>query len=244
ERIPPPSGEPEKPLRALIFDSHYDLYKGVIAYVRVMDGAVGRSTNIQMMSSGRRTDIMELGFFAPRLKAAAALESGEVGYIATGLKNVKDCRVGDTITDAEAAAREPLPGYQPAKPMVFAGFYPTEGDDYPLLRDALERLQLNDASLSFEPETSQALGFGFRCGFLGMLHMQIIQERLEREYDLDLLATAPSVEYQIVRLNGQEVTIDNPAYFPTSGDVAEIREPWMDITIIAPSRYIGSIMEL
>jgi GTP-binding protein LepA len=187
---------------------------------------------------------MEVGFFAPRLKAVDSLAAGEVGYIATGLKNVKDCRVGDTVTDADFPAREPLPGYQPAKPMVFAGFYPMEGDDYSMLRDALERLQLNDAALSFEPETSQALGFGFRCGFLGMLHMQIIQERLEREYKLDLLATAPSVEYQVVRNNGQLVTIDNPADLPNFGDIEEIREPWMDITVISPSRYIGVIMEL
>jgi GTP-binding protein LepA len=244
ERIPPPSGETDKPLRALIFDSHYDVHKGVIAYVRVVDGMVARSTDIQLMSTGRTTDIMELGYFAPRMKAAAALQTGEVGYIATGLKNVKDCRVGDTVTDGACPSREPLPGYQPAKPMVFAGFYPTEGDDYPLLRDALERLQLNDAALSFQPETSQALGFGFRCGFLGMLHMQIIQERLEREYNLDLLATAPSVGYEIVKQNGQTQEIDNPAQFPSFGEVLEIREPWMDITVISPSRYIGAIMEL
>jgi GTP-binding protein LepA len=244
QRIPPPSSDPDRPLRALIFDSHYDLHKGVIAYVRVVDGVIGRGTTIQLMSTGRTTDIMELGYFAPRLRAVDGLETGEVGYIATGLKNVKDCRVGDTVTDADAPAREPLPGYQPAKPMVFAGFYPVEGDEYPLLRDALERLQLNDAALSFEPETSQALGFGFRCGFLGMLHMQIIQERLEREYHLDLLATAPSVEYQVVKHNGEVVLVDNPAAFPNPGEIAEIREPWMDITIITPSRYIGSIMEL
>ena len=244
QRIPPPGGGMDKPPRALIFDSHYDVHKGVIAYVRLVDGQIGRATQIQMMSSGRRTDVMEIGFFAPRMRAAPSLQAGEVGYVATGLKNVKDCRVGDTITDAGLPASEPLPGYQPAKPMVFAGFYPTEGDDYPLLRDALERLQLNDASLSFQPETSQALGFGFRCGFLGMLHMQIIQERLEREYELDLLATAPSVEYQIVKQNGQALTVDNPADFPSFGEIVEIREPWMDITVISPSRYIGSIMEL
>ncbi|MBV8083945.1 MAG: elongation factor 4 [Chloroflexi bacterium] len=244
QRIPPPEGDGNKPLRALIFDSHYDLHKGVIAYVRVADGLIARSTDIQLMSTGRRTDIMELGFFSPRLKAVDSLQAGEVGYIATGLKNVKDCRVGDTVTDSDFPAKEALPGYQPAKPMVFAGFYPTEGDDYPLLRDALERLQLNDAALSFEPETSQALGFGFRCGFLGMLHMQIIQERLEREYDLDLLATAPSVAYQIVRQNGEIDEIDNPAAFPNFGEIADIREPWMDITVIAPSKYIGAIMEL
>ncbi len=244
QRVPPPSGDPNKPLRALIFDSHYDVHKGVVAYVRVVDGLVAGSTDIQLMSTGRTTDIMELGFFAPRLKAVDSLQAGEVGYIATGLKNVKDCRVGDTVTDGDFPAREALPGYQPAKPMVFAGFYPVEGDEYSLLRDALERLQLNDAALSFEPETSQALGFGFRCGFLGMLHMQIIQERLEREYHLDLLATAPSVEYPVVRPNGDVVAVDNPAQFPSFGEILEIREPWMDITIITPSRYIGSIMEL
>ncbi|HEU0169573.1 MAG TPA: translation elongation factor 4, partial [Chloroflexota bacterium] len=244
QRIPPPVGDGNKPLRALIFDSHYDVHKGVIAYVRVVDGLIARSTDIQLMSTGRRTDIMELGFFSPRLKAVDSLQAGEVGYIATGLKNVKDSRVGDTVTDSSFPAKEALPGYQPAKPMVFAGFYPTEGDDYPLLRDALERLQLNDAALSFQPETSQALGFGFRCGFLGMLHMQIIQERLEREYDLDLLATAPSVAYQVVRPTGEVVEIENPAAFPNFGEIADIREPWMDITVIAPSKYIGAIMEL
>src|SRR5581483_5681628 len=241
QRIPPPRGSEDQPLRALIFDSHYDVYKGVIAYVRVVDGIMSRSTEIELMSTGRSTDVMEIGFFSPRMRAADSLAAGEVGYIATGLKNVKDCRVGDTVTDADSPAREPLPGYQPAKPMVFAGFYPTEGDDYPLLRDALERLQLNDAALSFQPETSQALGFGFRCGFLGMLHMQIIQERLEREYELDLLATAPSVEYQVVKQNGALLTVDNPAQFPNFGEILEIREPWMDITIISPSRYIGAI---
>jgi len=244
QRVPPPQGDASKPLRALIFDSHYDLYKGVIAYVRVVDGLIARSTDIQLMSTGRRTDIMELGFFSPRLKAVDSLHAGEVGYIATGLKNVKDCRVGDTVTASDFPAHDALPGYQPAKPMVFAGFYPTDGDDYPLLRDALDRLQLNDAALSFQPETSQALGFGFRCGFLGMLHMQIVQERLEREYGLDLLATSPSVGYEIVRHDGASREIDNPADFPTFGDIAEIREPWMDITVIAPSRYIGAIMEL
>jgi len=244
QRIPPPTGDAEKPLRALIFDSHYDLHKGVVAYVRLMDGMLTRRTDMQLMSTGRTADLMEIGYFAPRLTAAESLQAGEVGYIATGLKNVKDCRVGDTVTDAHLPAAEPLPGYQPANPMVFAGIYPTEGEDYPLLRDALERLQLNDAALSFEPETSQALGFGFRCGFLGMLHMQIVQERLEREYELDLLATAPSVEYEIVRQNGQLLHVDNPADFPNFGEIQEIREPWMDITVIAPSKFIGAIMEL
>ncbi len=244
ERIPPPTGDPKKPLRALIFDSHYDVHKGVIAYVRLMDGELTRRTQIQMMSTGRSADIMEIGFFSPRMKAVETLQAGEVGYIATGLKNVKDCRVGDTVTDNNSPATEPVPGYDPAKPMVFAGFFPTEGDDYPLLREALERLRLNDASLSFEPETSQALGFGFRCGFLGMLHMQIIQERLEREYQLDLLATAPSVQYEIVKQNNQLMKVDNPADFPNFGEILEIREPWMEITVIAPSKFIGAIMEL
>ncbi|MGH2365274.1 MAG: translation elongation factor 4 [Chloroflexota bacterium] len=244
QRIPPPAGDAEKPLRALIFDSHYDLHKGVVAYVRLIDGVLTRRTDMRLMSTGRTADLMEIGYFAPRLTAAESLQAGEVGYIATGLKNVKDCRVGDTVTDAHLPAAEALPGYQPAKPMVFAGFYPTEGDDYPLLRDALERLQLNDAALSFEPETSQALGFGFRCGFLGMLHMQIVQERLEREYELDLLATAPSVQYEIMRQNGQLLHVDNPADFPNFGEIQEIREPWMDITVISPSKFIGAIMEL
>ena len=197
--------------RALIFDSKYDAYKGVIAYVRIMDGVITRGDRIVMMQTDSRTEVLEVGYFSPTLVAADRLEAGEVGYIATGFKNVKDCQVGDTVTLAASAAEvEPLAGYRPAKPMVFAGVYPVEGDDYPLLRDALDRLKLNDASLVYEPENSVALGFGFRCGFLGLLHMEIIQERLEREYNLDILMTAPSVEYRVTRTNGEVIFVHNP----------------------------------
>jgi len=195
QQVPPPKGDVNSPLRALVFDSHYDAYKGVIAYLRIMDGQLRSSERVSMMAAGSTTDILEAGYFQPRLISAGILTTGEVGYIATGFKNVKDCRVGDTVTVPSALSSvQPLSGYKPAKPMVFAGIYPVEGNDYPLLREALDRLKLNDASLFYEPETSNALGFGFRCGFLGLLHMEIIQERLEREYNLDILATAPSVE--------------------------------------------------
>jgi GTP-binding protein LepA len=242
--IPPPRGDGHAQTRALVFDSHYDSYKGVIAYVKVVEGAIGGEDRIKLMSTGKVADILEVGFFAPTMTAAKRLGVGEVGYVATGLKVVKDLHVGDTITLAENPASAPLPGYRPAKPMVFAGLYPVDGEDYPLLRDALERLQLNDASLTYEPESSLALGFGFRCGFLGLLHMEIIQERLEREYDLDLLTTAPSVEYEVVLRGGEKLVIDNPADMPSPGDVEEIQEPWVHLNIITPSRYIGSIMEL
>ncbi|MCC6790133.1 MAG: elongation factor 4 [Thermomicrobiales bacterium] len=242
--VPAPSGDPTAPTRALIFDSHYDPYKGVIAYVKVVDGSVGPDERLRLMSTGKEAEILELGYFSPNMQAATSLGTGEVGYIATGLKIVKDLQVGDTITLADRPAAEPLPGYRPAKPMVFAGLYPVESDAYPLLRDALDRLQLNDASLTYEPESSLALGFGFRVGFLGLLHMEIIQERLEREYNLDLLATAPSVEYEIEMHGGNVITIDNPAELPSPGEIEEIREPWMHISIIVPSRYIGNMMEL
>lgn len=243
--VQPPKGEVDKPLRALVFDSHYDAYKGVIAYVRIVDGQLRQDERVVMMATGSTTDILEAGYFHPRLTSAGELSTGEVGYIATGFKNVKDCRVGDTVTIPSALAHvEPLPGYQPAKPMVFAGLYPVEGNDYPLLRDALDRLKLNDASLSYEPETSGALGFGFRCGFLGLLHMEIIQERLEREYNLDILATAPSVAYVVTKTNGETIQVDNPSAMPSFGDIEKIEEPWMDISIFSPSRYIGTIMEL
>jgi GTP-binding protein LepA len=243
--VQPPSGEVEQPLRALVFDSHYDAYKGVIAYVRVVDGQLHQDERVVMMATGSTTDILEAGYFHPRLISAGALTTGEVGYIATGFKNVKDCRVGDTVTLPSALTRvEPLSGYQPAKPMVFAGLYPVEGNDYPLLRDALDRLQLNDASLFYEPETSGALGFGFRCGFLGLLHMEIIQERLEREYNLDILATAPSVAYLVAKTDGTTIEVDNPSAMPSFGDIEKIEEPWMDISIFTPSRYIGTIMDL
>jgi GTP-binding protein LepA len=237
-------GNTDAPTRALIFDSHYDAYKGVIAYVKVVDGRIGSGERIRLMANETDADILEVGFFGPSMTSAAGLETGEVGYVATGLKSVQDVQVGDTITIADRPAKEALTGYRPAKPMVFAGLYPTDSEDYPLLRDALERLRLNDASLTFEPESSLALGFGFRCGFLGLLHMEIIQERLEREYKLDLLATAPSVEYDVVMHGGKTIQIDNPADLPNPGEIEEILEPWMDISVIVPSRYIGAVMEL
>src|SRR5918995_3977441 len=244
-KIPPPAAEcRDNPLRALIFDSHYDPYKGVIAYVKVVDGELHSGERIRVMGTKRNADALELGFFAPTLSAAGALRTGEVGYVATGLKVVKDCQVGDTITLAATPAKTPLPGYRPAKPMVFAGLYPVDSDEFPDLRDALERLQLNDASLTFQPESSLALGFGFRCGFLGLLHMEIIQERLEREFNLDLLATAPSVEYEVELHGGRTILVDNPSEMPSFGEIEAIREPWMHLTIIAPSRYIGPLMDL
>jgi GTP-binding protein LepA len=244
-KIPPPLAAGEhKPLRALIFDSHYDAYKGVIAYVKVVDGKVRTGERMRILGTRKNADILELGYFGPGMTPVSSLLTGEVGYIATGLKVVKDCQVGDTITLAANPSNAPLPGYRPAKPMVFAGLYPVDSEDFPILRDALERLQLNDASLTYLPESSMALGFGFRCGFLGLLHMEIIQERLEREYDLDLLATAPSVEYEIDLRGGEIRRIDNPSEMPNPGEIEAIREPWMNLTIIAPSRYIGAIMEL
>jgi GTP-binding protein LepA len=243
-RIPPPKGNLRQPLRALVFDSHYDAYKGVIAYVRLIDGEIKAGDRLLMMATGSTAEVLEVGYFNPHLAATDALSAGEVGYVATGFKNVKDCQVGDTITLAVAPASEPLPGYRPAKPMVFAGLYPVEGNDYPLLRDALDRLKLNDASLVYEPETSVALGFGFRCGFLGLLHMEIIQERLEREYDLNILATAPSVEYLVTKQDSSVIPVDNPADLPPMGEVLKIEEPWMDISIFSPSRYIGTLMDL
>ena len=244
QRIPPPSGVAQGPLRALIFDSKYDPYKGVIAYLRVVDGSISKGSRLRLMSTGRPIESLEIGLFKPSLTPVARLISGEVGYIATGLKSVGECRVGDTITLEERGAMEPLLGYRPAKPMVFAGIYPLVGDDYNDLREGLEKLSLNDASLSFEPETSAALGFGFRCGFLGMLHMEIVRERLRREHGLDLLATAPSVEYEVAKEDGIEITVSNPSKMPPAGEIAELREPWMSISIITPVRYIGSVMEL
>ncbi len=243
-RVPAPKGELDHPLRALIFDSKYDAYKGVIAYVRVMDGKLRASDRVHMMQVGSETDTLEVGYFTPQLIAVGELAAGEVGYIATGFKNVKDCQVGDTVTLSTRPAHEALAGYRPAKPMVFAGVFPVEGDDYPLLRDALERLKLNDASLVFDPESSVALGFGFRCGFLGLLHMEIIQERLEREYNLDILVTAPSVEYMVTRTNGEVISVHNPAELPAPNEYEKIEEPLMDISIFTPARYIGAIMDL
>jgi GTP-binding protein LepA len=244
ERIPPPAGDPGAPLRALIFDSHYDAYKGVVVYVRLVEGTLHERDTVRLMASGATSGLLELGVFRPQLVPVEQLVAGEVGYVATGLKSVRDAQVGDTITVASRAAREPLPGYQAAKSLVFAGLYPVSGEDYPLLRDALEKLHLNDASFSFEPESSVALGFGFRCGFLGLLHMEIVQERLEREFALDLIASAPSVEYRVRLLGGSTLAVDNPAKLPPSGDIETIEEPWVRLAIVTPASYIGTLMEL
>ncbi|MFC2037357.1 translation elongation factor 4 [Chloroflexota bacterium] len=244
ERIPPPTGQPEQPLRALIFDSHYDTYKGVIAYIRVVDGQVSRNAALMLMSNDKAVTPMEIGVFRPGMDPCQVLSAGEVGYVATGLKTMQECRVGDTLTLQDNPAQQPLPGYRPVKPMVFAGLYPGDGEDYGLLRDALARLQLNDASLLYEPETSQALGFGFRCGFLGLFHMDIIQERIEREYDLDIVFTSPSVEYQVIKTNGEVLAIDNPAKLPPENEIDQIEEPWMQIQIFAPAEFIGPVMDL
>jgi GTP-binding protein LepA len=242
--VPPPRGSRQDPTRALIFDSHYDPYKGVIAYVKVVDGCIATGERIRLMATGKEAELLEVGYFDPELHPVPALGTGEVGYIATGLKVVQDVQVGDTVTLAARPASAQLPGYRPVKPMVFAGLYPVESEEYPMLRDALERLRLNDGSLTWEPESSDALGFGFRCGFLGLLHMEIIQERLEREYGIELLATAPSVEYEVLLRGGAEVRIDNPSEMPSPGESEEIREPWLDISVIVPSRFIGAVMEL
>jgi GTP-binding protein LepA len=242
--MPAPGGDRSAPARALIFDSHYDAYKGVIAYVKMVDGEIRTDDRIKLINSKTQAEVLELGYFGPAMTATRALTTGEVGYIATGLKDVKNIQVGDTITLSANPTKQALPGYRPAKPMVFAGLYPVESDAYPELRDALDRLALNDASLTYEPESSLALGFGFRVGFLGLLHMEIIQERLEREYKIDLLATAPSVEYEVVLNGGNQIVIDNPAELPSPGEIQDILEPWMHISIIAPTRYIGNIMEL
>ncbi|HPP63897.1 MAG TPA: translation elongation factor 4 [Anaerolineales bacterium] len=244
EKVPPPKDESEKPLRALIFDSHYDSYKGVIAYVRVVEGTVRPTETLRMMATRADVKPIEIGIFAPSMKPVDGLRAGEVGYIATGLKTVHECRVGDTLTQAANPASAALPGYQHPKPMVFAGIYPVDADQYSDLREALDKLQLNDASLTFEPETSQALGFGFRAGFLGLFHMEIIQERIEREFDLDVLFTAPSVEYEVLTHDGETVRVDSPAELPDEGLIAEVREPWMNIEIITPTDYYGPIMEL
>ncbi|MCC6800195.1 MAG: elongation factor 4 [Anaerolineae bacterium] len=243
-RVPPPKGDPDAPAQALIFDSHYDSYKGVIAYVRVFDGTINRTDVLRLMASKVEIEPVELGIFNPNMQPIRSLTAGEVGYIATGLKTVRECRVGDTITQAHNPAPAPLPGYKQAKPMVFAGFYPSDNDDFNDLREALEKLQLNDAALVYEPETSQALNFGFRVGFLGLFHMDIVQERLEREYDLDLLATAPSVAYQVVLRSGETITIHSPADLPDPSTIDEIREPWMAIEIFTPEEFIGPIMDL
>jgi len=244
DQVPHPRGDEDAPLRALIFDSHYDSYKGVIAYIRVVDGQIEPTDTLRLMASGVELKPVEIGVFSPDMRQASHLSAGEVGYVATGLKTVQECRVGDTITMAAQPSQQPLPGYRHPKPMVFAGIYPVEGEDYSNLKEALEKLQLNDASLVFEPETSQALNFGFRCGFLGMFHMEIVQERLEREYDLDIIVTAPSVEYEIVLASGNVERIDSPAALPDEALVVEIREPWMKIQIYTPTEYYGTVMDL
>jgi GTP-binding protein LepA len=243
-RIPPPRGLSSMPTRALIFDSHYDPYKGVVAYVRVVDGALPQKQDLLLMSKGVQVEALEVGIFRPRMTPIGELRAGEVGYVATGLKTLHECSVGDTITLAAAPADKSLPGYKPAKPMVFAGFYPVLNEDYDLLREALEKLHLNDASLFYEPETSQALSFGFRCGFLGLLHMEIVQERLEREHGMDLIATAPSVSYQVTTRDGQVTEVHNPADLPRPELIEQISEPWVRIQVFTPTEYIGPIMEL
>ncbi len=244
EKLPAPGGEDDAPLKALIFDSFYDNYRGAISMVRVMDGSVKVGDKIKMMSSGKTFDVVEVGYFSPDMRPAQRLSSGEVGYIAASVKNVSDTAVGDTITGADLPAKEALPGYKKATPMVYTGVFPADGAKYDDLKEALLKLQLNDASLSFEPEVSTALGFGFRCGFLGLLHMEIIEERLEREFDLDLITTAPSVSYIVTKTNGEKLTIDNPTALPPMTEIAYIEEPVVKATLYTPPDYVGPIMEL
>ncbi len=242
ERVPPPAGDPESPARALVFDSSYDQYRGVVAFVRVVDGSFSTREALRTMATDTRFDAEELGFFSPAMTPVERLSAGEVGYVVTGLKDVSRLRVGDTLTSVRRSAQVALPGYKDVKPMVFAGLFSTDSDDYPELRDALERLKLNDAALVYEPETSQALGFGFRCGFLGLLHMEIVRERLEREFDLDLLVTAPTVAYRAQEKNGDWVEVHNPAEFPR--EVEEVEEPYVAASIIVPKEHVGAVMEL
>jgi GTP-binding protein LepA len=243
DQVPPPTGDLAAPARALIFDSIYDTYRGVVAYVRVMDGHLSRREKSLMMSTGATHDTLEVGVISPEPISTGRLGAGEVGYLITGVKDVRQARVGDTVTSAARPAAEPLAGYDHPRPMVFSGLYPVEGDDYPQLRDALDKLRLNDAALVYEPETSTALGFGFRCGFLGLLHMEIVRERLEREFDLTLISTAPNVVYRVIEESGEELTVTNPSEFP-DGKVAQVFEPVVRATVLAPAEYIGTIMEL
>jgi GTP-binding protein LepA len=244
ERIPPPSGDPEKPLKALIFDSYYDNYKGVVAFVRVFDGVVKPGMRIRMMSTGKEFEVTEVGTQTPFRENLEELKAGEVGWLTAGIKNIEDTQVGDTVTDAENPTKEPCPGFRPAKPMVFAGFYPVDSADYENLKEALEKLKLNDASLSFEPETSNALGFGFRCGFLGLLHMEVVKERLEREFNLNLIVTAPSVVFKVHTKDGKVLDVQNPAQLPPPEKVERIEEPYISAFIITPPEYVGAIMKL
>src|SRR5690606_4580332 len=243
-RVPPPKGDPDSPLKALIFDSHYDPYKGVVVYVRIVDGSIRTGQRIRFMATGAEFDVTEVGVFRPDMMPVDELGPGEVGYLTAAIKNVKDTRVGDTVTDAARPAPEPLPGYRRINPMVFCGMYPIDSADYDDLRDALEKLSLNDASLKYEPETSNALGFGFRCGFLGLLHMEIIQERLEREFGIPLITTAPSVVYRVTLTNGDVKWIDNPSQYPEQGKIESVEEPYVKATIIVPNDYVGAVMEL
>jgi GTP-binding protein LepA len=243
-RVPPPRGDAGRPLQALIFDSYFDSYRGAISYIRVFQGQIKKGDLIRMMATGKEYEVSEIGIFTPRMKPVEVLKAGEVGYLAAGIKNVLDTRVGDTITSAKTPAPAPLPGYRRIKPVVFCGLYPVENSEFERLRDALEKLRLNDASLQFEPETSEALGFGFRCGFLGLLHMEIITERLEREYNLELIITAPSVVYQVLLENEEVIEVDNPAQWPPIGQIRQVKEPYVQSTIMVPDDFIGSIMEL
>ena len=245
ERVPPPPADSKAPLQALVFDSHYDQYKGVVAYVRMAGGTLHDHDRIRFMATDAESEILELGYFRPQPVPTKQLVAGEVGYVATGLKSIREAQVGDTLTSAGHPATAPLPGYQEPLPLVFAGIYPLRGDDYPELRDALDKLHLNDAGFVYEPESSAALGFGFRCGFLGLLHMEITQERLEREFDLDLIASAPSVEYRVKLLHkADELVVDNPAQMPNVGEIEQISEPWVAAQVITPTEYIGPLMEL
>ncbi|NPV80422.1 MAG: elongation factor 4 [Firmicutes bacterium] len=243
-RIPAPSGNPGAPLRALVFDSHFDSYRGVIAYIRVMEGTLRAGMGIKLMATGRESEVFEIGVFKPDMTPVDSLSAGEVGYVASGIKDVADLHVGDTMTQVDRPASDPLPGYRQARPMVFCGLYPADTERYEDLRDALAKLKLNDASLSYEPETSVALGFGFRCGFLGLLHADIVKERLEREFGLELITTAPGVVYKVVKTNGEVVMVDNPSRLPPAGEIESISEPYVLATIVAPKDYIGPVMEL
>lgn len=244
QKVPAPTGDPDEPLKALIFDSHYDPYKGVIVYVRVINGHIKAGSKIKMMATGKTFEVIEVGAFMPRMTMVDELNVGDVGFIVAGIKTVGDTQVGDTITDAKKPTAEPLPGYRKINPMVFCGLYPIDTSDYNDLREALEKLQLNDASLSFEPETSSALGFGFRCGFLGLLHMDVIQERIEREFNIPLITTAPSVIYKVSLTNGEEISIDNPSNYPEVGKIDHVEEPYVKASIIVPNDFVGTVMEL
>ncbi|MDO5597038.1 MAG: translation elongation factor 4 [Acidaminococcus sp.] len=244
KRVPPPKGDPAQPLQALIFDSKFDSYKGVLLYVRVVNGCLRKGMTIRLMATGKAYDVTEVGVFKPAMVNVDELGEGQVGFMAASIKTVKDARVGDTVTDNSRPAKEPLPGYRKATPMVYCGLYPVENSDYDNLRDALEKLQLNDASLSFEPETSTALGFGFRCGFLGLLHMDVVKERLEREYNLSLITTAPNVIYEVVKTNGDIEMVDNPSQFPNPTVIEHVEEPFVNATIIVPKDFVGPVMEL